>query len=191
MGLTFDEGSFQIIAKYNFRSWLGGHDIWYHRFGIHHAFVPDPSDPHWLVDGTLLAIGDIASAYPAVLLFNPLMAEDGPPPLCPTELRPPLTGDSDSEEEYNTLHLSSVNGSPAGPAICAKETLAQRRKAERSLNPWQLQPLGHVAATHQSPSLNGYTGMVRHAAISPRGAQWIVGVGEGQSIFVYQLKPDR
>jgi hypothetical protein len=169
--------SFRIIANYNMSSLIGNHSIWYTRFGLHHAYNAEYDDPHWLVNGTLMAIGDKVDQSPGILLFNPLLAREPAPPPFLNEPRMPRSGESESEEEYDKIASASTasSNSPSQPQ-------------KRAVHPWHLVPTGYATASAESPSLKGSTGMVRHCAISPRGAKWIVGVGEGQSIFVYQLK---
>lgn len=158
--------------------YIGNDAIWYTRFGIHHAFNASFDDPSWLIDGTLMAIGDKVGPNPGILLFNPLLAQDVAPPPFLNAPRIPRSGDSESEEEYQKIALASSNSARY-----------QRQHSVRAIHPWFLVPTGHSTALAKSPSLRGSTGMVRHCAISPHGARWIVGVGEGQSIFLYQLKP--
>lgn len=180
-------------------------DMWFRHPHLHRGFHPTPADlvrfPNSInmVTDPLLACPHQMDPremtkhwYPEVRLYNLLLARDGRPPRPITELRPykPEVYDMSVgfEEEEN------AEGSKLRKYITFPEEKSETRSATGSahnslLVPWRLRPTTSPWPKKREPWLGPqYRTGICNVTISPRGARWIVGVGEGMSIFIWRMK---
>ncbi|WVR08181.1 hypothetical protein IAU60_005227 [Kwoniella sp. DSM 27419] len=179
-----DSGSYMIMARYPM-----GPDMWASSVGFHRAWKPTPEEeatlirkPNLCLD-PLIAVADHGNErVPAIALVNPLLAEPDPPPKPPTELRALAKGEVD--ETGQTVDKDRAIPPewlvwPINPSLWPwrltapewREALKQQSKGHK----WELHPTG---------------ANLMNAAVSPRGAEWIVGAGENETVFVWRLKQD-
>ncbi|WRT69554.1 uncharacterized protein IL334_006541 [Kwoniella shivajii] len=233
-----DSGSFMPISKYPL-----GSDCWAMNASLHRPFSPTTSeldkmsmDGHILTDPLVALVAHrVGHHAPEILLFNPLLAQDGEPPLPPREMRArsrrdsvaseseaptsPVIGDTLMEtavEEpedpapagngnVNTQSvnvdiqqdiITEQNGSAIGPEPASGSGSAAHvgitpGPRNRSLESWRLVASDYQALVKYN-SKKGWRMFIGgtnicNVAISPRGAKWIVGVGEPGTVFVWKL----
>ncbi|KIR39463.1 polycomb protein EED [Cryptococcus deuterogattii 99/473] len=206
-----DSGSFMVVSRVNTLT-----DMWFRHPHLHRGFHPTPADlarfPNSInmVTDPLLACPHQMDPremtkhwYPEVRLYNLLLARDGRPPRPITELRPykPEVYDMsvDLEEEENRDGSKVRKKSSTPQASKRKYITFPEEKSETSsamgsahnslLVPWRLRPTTSPWPKKREPWLGPqYRTGICNVTISPRGARWIVGVGEGMSIFIWRMK---
>jgi hypothetical protein len=177
-------------------SYPSGMDVWWRRIGVHHNWVPDEleaaqlaRDPH-TVTCDLFALGSKSPLH-VVDLWNPDLAQDGPPPPFPgVGVRQP------GQHKQNNQDQPRSNRKRKWPqAFAFRKTPDQddegydidrsiKPPKNPSLVPWQLKSLGPTYANARGDTEKV---PVYSTAISPRGAHWIVAVGVRMSFFVFKL----
>lgn len=191
-------------------------DMWFRHPHLHRGFHPTPADlarfPNSInmVTDPLLACPHQMDPremtkhwYPEVRLYNLLLARDGRPPRPITELRPykPEVYDmSVGLEEEENRDGSKVRKKSSTPQASKRKYITfPEEKSETSsamgsahnslLVPWRLRPTTSPWPKKREPWLGPqYRTGICNVTISPRGARWIVGVGEGMSIFIWRMK---
>lgn len=208
--LTFPIGSFMVVSRVNTLT-----DMWFRHPHLHRGFHPTSADlarfpnSNNIVTDPLLACPHQMDPremrkhwYPEVRLYNFLMARDGRPPRPITELRPykpEIYNISVDFEKENTEGSKMRKKSSTQQVVKRKyitfpdegsETRSAAGSAHNSLLvPWRLRPTTSPWPTKREPWLRSqYRTGICNVAISPRGARWIVGVGEGMSIFIWRMK---
>nr|XP_018260177.1 uncharacterized protein I303_07094 [Kwoniella dejecticola CBS 10117]OBR82335.1 hypothetical protein I303_07094 [Kwoniella dejecticola CBS 10117] len=237
-----DSGSFTTISVYPF-----GSDCWAMNASFHRQFSPSLQESEYLEKREYLVTDPLValvahrtgSLLPEILLFNPLLAEDGDPPSPTKEKRAGSRRDSTSSSDGESEDDSSANISldsesraatqseegdetssmdewrpgsrPGASRPTSYKTVDGERKENgsstsstsaegkgpngprrnQSLEPWRL-----VATDYQAlVRLQSRKGVrlfadgtnLCNVAISPRGAEWILGVGQPCTVFVWKI----
>ncbi|WWC73548.1 uncharacterized protein I206_107520 [Kwoniella pini CBS 10737] len=231
-----DSGSFSLVSEYPI-----GSDCWAMNASFHRQFTPTSQEvinfeknEHLVTDPliALTAHRESNGPLPEILLFNPLLAEDGVSPTPITRKRLRDRRDSSSSNENDSEHESSEFMSSPEKTKDGQRSVGRPRKIQsgrsmesssfqngtstpgrsitksegttsvspekqsgtqsnKSLEPWRLVATDYQALMRQNrqKGLKIFAAGTNlcNVAISPRGAEWIIGVGEPGTVFVWKI----
>ncbi|WWD04264.1 hypothetical protein V865_002332 [Kwoniella europaea PYCC6329] len=211
-----DSGSFMLISKYDIGSDCWAMKMSFHRPFVSQPQDEQEEEDNLVYGDPLIGLVTHSSKIPEIAVLNPLLAppEDVPEPT--DELRPKsrreregsTASGSDIDEDDEDDEVVSIVDSCSDSSMNHQndtidltmnedqDAVTDRRVDGDSTpaEPWRLIPT-EFQPIRQKHAKKGYriynsSTNVCNVAISPRGAKWIVGVGEPGTVFVWKIDPD-